>query len=98
MIFGMQRITLILGLSWFIIVIALLSYAIFPTTRTTTESWAVDDRKYDKAFVTLATTDNSVLGVLVLAYTLREVHSSYPLIVLVSNKISESNLAVTIFW
>ena len=50
--------------------------------------------KHDRAYVTLATNDEGVIGVLTLAYSLREVNSKYPLVILVSHQVSEQNLKV----
>lgn len=85
-----KRIGLVLGLIFFGIILSLFSYALIPVKQKSEDVWAVDDKKYDMAYVTLATTDNSVLGVLTLAYTLRETLCKYPLVVLIADQVSES--------
>ena len=85
-----KRIGLIFALVFVGILLSLISYAVIPVKSKAQVIWAVDDKKYDMAYVTLATTDNSVLGVLTLAYTLRETLSKYPLIVLISDQVSEN--------
>jgi hypothetical protein len=89
-----RKVGLIVGFAFVVVVLSLVGYAIIPTVNNRSEIWEEDDKKYDNAYVTLATTDNSVLGVLVLAHTLRETHSKYPLIVMVSDEVSVPYLQV----
>ncbi len=89
-----RRIAIIGGFLFVGVVIGLLSYTLVPEKKSEIVEWAVDHKEYDRAYVTLATTDYSVIGVLTLAYTLREVHSLYPLVVLVSDDVTEPFLKV----
>jgi hypothetical protein len=74
--------------------ILLLFNVLTPTHTTVAGEWVTPKNESKKCYVTLATTDNSVIGVLVLAYTLRETHSKYPLVVLVSHDVTEAYLSV----
>ena len=86
--------TLVLGYGFAFVTLGLLAYALLPETNDTKEIWVNDDTKYDRAFITLATTDTSVLGVLVIAYSIRETNSKYPLVVMVSDAVTEPYLKV----